>query len=375
MDARLPLLTIVGVLTGLATGRGLALGVGWWPLAVLAAAVVVIAAIVVARTRPMARTTSPAPPPLPSTGSEARIAELQLRIADVEMERDAARAEARAAEAEVRRRRQIGAERLEKSTRELREFAFAATHDLQEPLRKIRMFGDLLAEDEDERLSEAGRAHLVRMRQAADRFEGLLDGLLDLHRPDQLPKATRIDLETVAREAVEEHAALMAEAEAEVHIGELAVIEADPGQIRRLMAHLVGNALKFRRQGVRPRVDIGGRYMERPADGTPCFTLIISDNGIGFDRRYVNRIFQLFQRLHTADAYPGRGIGLTLCRRIVEAHDGAITAQSAPGEGSTFIVTLPIQRRAMTLPPPPIREGDGLLPPLASRGETEPPTG
>lgn len=373
MDGRLPLLTVLGVLGGLALGRGLTTGAGWWPLSVLGAAAVVAVALVVARTRAASRNT-PAPTPTMG-GSDERIAELQLRIADVEMERDAARAEARAAEAEVRRRRQIGAERLEKSTRELREFAFAATHDLQEPLRKIRMFGDLLAEDERERLSPAGRGHLVRMRQAADHFEGLLDGLLDLHRPDQSPKAARIDLARVAREAVEEHATLVAEADAEVRIGELATIEADPVQIQRLMAHLVGNALKFRREGVRPRVDIGGRYLERPADGTPCFTLTVSDNGIGFDRRYVNRIFQLFQRLHTADAYPGRGIGLTLCRRIVEAHDGAITAQSAPGEGSTFIVTLPIQRRAMTLPPPPIRESDGLLPPLATRGETDPPTG
>lgn len=361
-----PLGLTLGALLGLAVGHGLASGAAWWPAPLALGLVLGIA---------MARTRALNPPTVERPLPDERIAELQLRIADLEVERDAARAEVRAVEAEVRRRRQIGAERLEKSTRELREFAFAATHDLQEPLRKIRMFGDLLAEDERARLSEGGRQHLVRMRQAADHFEGLLDDLLDLHRPDQTPKAARIDLGEVARAAVEEHGSLVAEAGAEVRIGELATIEADPGQIRRLMVHLVGNALKFRRPGAGPHIEIGGRYLERPADGTPCFMLTISDDGIGFDQRYVNRIFRLFQRLHTADAYPGRGIGLTLCRRIVEAHDGAITAQSAPGEGSTFIVTLPIQRRATTLPPPPIRETDGLLPPMALRGETEPPTG
>lgn len=346
-----------------AFGAGLAWGAGLriWPLP---AVIVGLATWAMLRARP--------PRAAARDGRAEQLAELQLRLADAEVERDAARSELRAAEAEIRRRRQVAAERLDKSTRELREFAFAATHDLQEPLRKIRMFGDLLEEDERARLSPVGQAHLARMRQAADHFEGLLDDLLDLHRPDQVPKAARIDLAAVAREAVREHAALVEEADAEVHIGELATIEADPGQIRRLMAHLVGNALKFRRAGVRPRVDIGGRYLERPVDGTPCFALTVSDNGIGFDRRYVNRIFQLFQRLHTAEAYPGRGIGLTLCRRIVEAHDGAITAQSAPGEGSTFIVTLPIQRRAMTLPPMP-RQTDGLLPPISAAVESDRP--
>lgn len=310
-----------------------------------------------------------APAPTPEPGR----AELELRLTDAEVERDAARAELRAAELEIRRRKQLTAGRLEKSNRELREFAFAATHDLQEPLRKLRMFGDLLLEDEADRLSDAGRSHLARMLQAADYFEGLLDDLLDLHRPEQTPKAERVDLTRLIDEALAEHADEIEESGAQITIGELATIEADPGQLRRVFVHLIGNALKFSGEGERPRVEVEGRFLERPADGTPCFALFITDHGIGFDRRYVNRIFQLFQRLHTADAYPGRGIGLTLCRRIVEAHDGAITAQSAPGEGSTFIVTLPIQRRATTLPPLPLGS-DGLLPPLAHRPDSELPS-
>ncbi|MCB9530137.1 MAG: hypothetical protein H6701_17415 [Myxococcales bacterium] len=319
----------------------------------------------------VARLAAPPPPDTTATTAvETERAELQLRLADAEVERDAARAELRAAELEIRRRKQVTVDRVEKSTRELREFAFAATHDLQEPLRKIRMFGDLLLEDEAERLSKVGRGHLTRMRQAADHFEGLLDDLLDLHRPEQIPAARRVELGEVLRAATAEHEATIEETGATIEIGELATIEADPIQLRRLFGHLVGNALKFRRPGVAPRVQVQGRYLERPVDGTPCFALMITDNGIGFDGRYVNRIFQLFQRLHTQDAYPGRGIGLTMCRRIVEAHDGAITAQSTPGEGSTFIVTLPINRRFTTLPPPPMSD---LLPPTVHRPDSEGP--
>lgn len=320
----------------------------------------------------IARLTAPPPGAAEAAAATERArAELQLRLADAEVERDAARAELRAAELESRRRKQATVDRLEKSSRELREFAFAATHDLQEPLRKLRMFGDLLLEDESDRLSPTGRGHLTRMRQAADHFEALLDDLLDLHRPENIPKAKRIDLADTLRAAVSEHATAIDELGATIEIGELATIEADPAQIRRLFSHLIDNALKFRRPGTAPRIEVVGRYLERPVDGTPCFALFITDNGIGFDRRYVNRIFQLFQRLHTQDDYPGRGIGLTLCRRIVEAHDGAITAQSAPGEGSTFIITLPIQRRLGTLPPPPI--SDGLLPPTVHRPDSEAP--
>ncbi len=349
-----------------AVGYGVAMLAGpTWYLGLLAA---LLAGWVISRFVPArpAEAAAPTPPPEPER------AELELRLTDAEVERDAARAELKAAELEIRRRKQLTAGRLEKSNRELREFAFAATHDLQEPLRKLRMFGDLLLEDEAERMSDVGKSHLGRMLQAADYFEGLLDDLLDLHRPEQIPKAERVDLTRLIDEALAEHADEIEASGAQISIGQLATIEADPGQLRRVFVHLIGNALKFGGDAP-PRVEIEGRFLERPVDGTPCFALFITDHGIGFDRRYVNRIFQLFQRLHTADAYPGRGIGLTLCRRIVEAHDGAITAQSAVGEGSTFIVTLPIQRRITTLPPLPLGS-DGLLPPIAHRPDSEMPS-
>ncbi|MCA9538204.1 MAG: hypothetical protein KC620_04920 [Myxococcales bacterium] len=295
---------------------------------------------------------------------------LQLALADAELERDAAREEARSAQLELKRRRQMAAERLDKTTRELREFAFAATHDLQEPLRKIRMFGDLLAEDERERLSEEGRDHLARMQKAANHLEALLNDVLDLHRPDHQPKAARIDLGALVAEVIDEHRLQIDRTQATVRVAPLATIEADRGQIERLLFHLIGNALKFHRADARPEVDVGGQYLERPADGMPCFALTVSDNGIGFEQRYVNRIFQLFQRLHTTEEFGGRGIGLTLCRRIAEAHDGAITAQSEPGQGSTFIVTLPLQRRAQTVPPRPMRDLDNLLPPEPRRPDS-----
>ena len=169
-------------------------------------------------------------------------------------------------------------------------------------------------------------------------------------RPVDLAEVTRqvlVDLET----QVEDTGAV-------VHVGALPIISGDELQIRQLMQNLISNALKFRREGVPPEVGIESTV----SDG--FVTLSVRDNGIGFDPRYSQRIFRVFERLHGRTEYPGTGIGLALCRKIAERHGGQITAESQPGAGSTFIVTLPLNRNEAFLPEVGVREAVSEAPSL-----------
>lgn len=229
--------------------------------------------------------------------------------------------------------------RLECSNRELEDFAYVASHDLQEPLRKIQAFGDRLQTKYGPVLDAQGRDYLERMQRAAHRMQMFITDLLTFSRvTTKAQPFTPVDLNQTVQAVLSDLEVQIEQTGGRVETGELPVIEADPTQMHQLLQNLISNALKFRREGERPVVRIRAELSAQQCQ------LRIEDNGIGFDERYLDRIFMPFQRLHGRDQYGGTGIGLAVCRKIVERHGGSITANSAPGQGATFIVTLPVKQ-------------------------------
>lgn len=229
------------------------------------------------------------------------------------------------------------AEALRRSNELLEEFAYIASHDLQEPLRKVRSFSDMLIEEAGSNLTDPQRDYIHRMGKAAGRMQALIRGLLAYSRiTTQHQPLERVDLSEIAQQVKEDLEVCIRETAGRVEIGELPIIDADPVQMRQLFQNLISNALKFHRPNVPPSVQLRAQLL--PSDR--C-RIEVEDNGIGFGRHEVDRIFKPFQRLHERDAYDGTGMGLALCKKIVERHGGSITARSSPGEGSTFIVNLP----------------------------------
>jgi two-component system, NtrC family, sensor kinase len=257
----------------------------------------------------------------------------KLELEAIERERAAAELRALAA-------------KLEASNRELQDFASVASHDLQEPLRKIRAFGDRLLVRFSELLGDEGADYIRRMQNAAGRMQTLIDDLLSLSRvASRAQPFSPVDLRQITAEVLSDLEAAIARTGARVTVGELPVIEADRTQMRQLLQNLIGNGLKFQPPGVAPEVHVEAITNPVPEGGYESITLTVSDNGIGFDEKYLDRIFTVFQRLHGRTEYEGTGIGLAVCRRIVERHAGTITARSTPGRGATFIVTLPVQQQ------------------------------
>jgi len=244
------------------------------------------------------------------------------------------------------------ANKLEHRNRELQEFASVASHDLQEPLRKVQAFGDLLKTEYAATLDVEGRDYLERMQNAASRMQTLINDLLMLARlGSEARPFVVVDLNRVAREVVADLEAQIVRTGGRVDLGDLPTIEADPLQMRQLLQNVIGNALKFCRPEQPPVVKIRNHLVAdaepRLAASTPGDSycrISVEDNGIGFDEKYLDRIFAVFQRLHGRGAYEGTGIGLAVCRRIVERHGGSITATSTPGQGTTFIISLPVNQ-------------------------------
>lgn len=231
--------------------------------------------------------------------------------------------------------------RLESSNRDLEHFAYVASHDLQEPLRKIQAFSDRVAKQYAARLDDQGRDYLSRMNGAAARMQRLINALLSLSRVNTKKKeAESIELGPLVQEVLGDLEFRMQSTAGRVVVGALPRIEGDPTQIRQLFQNLIGNALKFHKPGEPPVVTVSAF---RRAPGVA--EIYIEDNGIGFDKKDAERVFLPFHRLHGRSEYEGTGIGLTICQKIAELHRGTIRAESVPGEGTRFVLTLPAHER------------------------------
>ncbi len=231
------------------------------------------------------------------------------------------------------------ASKLEQSNRDLQEFAYIASHDLQEPLRKVLAFGDRLVNKYGDVLDETGRDYLKRMRDASQRMQTLINDLLAFSRVSTRAQPfAMVDLNEVIEEVVSNLENQIDRTQGRVEFSKLPMIEADPTQMYQLLQNLINNGLKFNREDHPPVIKVTAGTSDDKCK------LTVKDNGIGFDMQYLDRIFKPFQRLHSRQEYEGSGMGLAICRRIVERHSGEITASSAPGKGSTFIITLPVHQ-------------------------------
>lgn len=229
---------------------------------------------------------------------------------------------------------------LERSNQELQEFAFVASHDLQEPLRKIQAFSDrLIARTSN--LDDESQDYLRRMASAAGRMQTLIIDLLNYSRVNTrgLPLQP-LSLDQVLDDVLVDMEASLDQASAIVERQPLPTIQGDAGQFRQVFQNLLSNALKFQSADNQPLIQI---YSELTEAGQ--LRLCIADNGIGFDEKYLDRIFNPFQRLHSRDAYAGTGIGLAIVKKIIERHGATITAKSIPGQGSVFFITFPVTEK------------------------------
>ncbi len=234
--------------------------------------------------------------------------------------------------------------RLERSNTELQEFAYIASHDLQEPLRKITAFGGRLQAKYGSELGDQGRDYLERMSGAARRMQNLIEDLLTYSRVSTESSAMiPVDLNNIAHEVLSDLESRIEDTQGRVDSGVLPTIDADPTQMRQLLQNLIGNALKFHRPGQPPLVSLQAKSSR--LDGVACARLTVTDNGIGFDAKYADRIFGPFQRLHGRGEYPGTGIGLSVCRKVVNRHGGNIQAIGTPGEGASFVIDLPLKQQ------------------------------
>jgi PAS domain S-box-containing protein len=230
---------------------------------------------------------------------------------------------------------------LELTNKELQDFAFVASHDLQEPLRKVQTFGDMLAAKCAVSLDETSGDYLRRMQGATARMQSLLNSLLSYSRvTTKAEPLKKTDLGKSVDEALSILEITIIQKNALVDVGDLPTLQADPIQMVQLFQNLIGNALKFCREGQPPHISIYAR------EAGHAFEIHVKDNGIGFEEKYLDKIFLPFQRLHGRNSeYEGVGMGLAICKKIVDRHGGKIIARSEVGKGSTFIVTLPVKRK------------------------------
>ncbi len=248
--------------------------------------------------------------------------------------------ERKSAEAQLHARERA----LERSNTELKKFAYVASHDLKEPLRKVQAFGDRLTLHCGSVLDDQGRDYLRRMQNAADRMRELIDGLLTFSRVSSHSKSFQsTNLSKVMDEVLTDLEVCITQTGAKVEVGELPAIEADPIQMRQIFQNLISNALKFHKPDTLPVIKVNAECFDETIKHgltVPKCQISIADNGIGFEPQYAEKIFEVFQRLVGRDEYEGTGMGLAICRKIAERHGGSLTATGLPGVGANFLLTL-----------------------------------
>lgn len=228
---------------------------------------------------------------------------------------------------------------LSLSNAELDRFASIVSHDLQAPVRKILLFGDRLRSQYGEQLPPAAQDILRRIHASSERVHTLINDLLHYSRAASEPfQPVPVELDAVARQVLTDLEESIAHEGAEVQVDPLPVVESSRSQMHQLLQNLVSNALKFHKPGERPWLHVSAEWDDQVA------RLVFQDRGIGLDEKYGARIFGIFQRLHRPEEYPGSGVGLAICARIVERHGGIITVRSQPGEGARFTVVLPLRQ-------------------------------
>ncbi|HXT00183.1 MAG TPA: ATP-binding protein [Elusimicrobiota bacterium] len=233
--------------------------------------------------------------------------------------------------------RRAADEALQRSNAELAQFAFVAAHDLQSPLRKTKAFVEQLKLRLGDGLDETSRDFMERIARSMEAMQSLVNAVLALAQAGSRPLAPAdADLAALAAETLGDLRGEIDRAGARVEVAALPVVRADPREIRQLLRNLIGNALKFAAPGRAPRVRLRGRARD---DGR--VELVVEDDGVGFDMAFAERAFQPFQRLHSRKDYPGSGMGLAICRRIVERFGGTISVETAVGRGARFTVVFP----------------------------------
>lgn len=238
---------------------------------------------------------------------------------------------------------------LERSNKELEEFAYVASHDLQEPLRKISTFSERLKLKFENELGEDGKSYITRMLTAAANMRMLIENLLNFSRLTvKKVEYVNTGINALLNEVLAEIELQVDESNATIKYDTLPQLEVIPSQVKQLLSNIILNAIKFKKQDVDPVIEIKSvplatqeneKYNLLP--GITYYAITISDNGIGFEQEYAEKIFQIFQRLHGKSEYPGAGIGLAICKKIVDNHHGKLFADGRPGEGATFTVILP----------------------------------
>lgn len=242
---------------------------------------------------------------------------------------------------------------LERVNNNLEQYAYVTSHDLQEPLRKIKIFSDILQNQDEDAPAGFTRKYLDKIDTSVNRMMALINDLLNFSRLDKADRTfVPTDLNSIIAEVTEDFDLAIKEKKVILNITSLPVIAAVPLQIRQLFFNLIGNAIKFSRQDVTPEINISGRTLSaaevslHPQLNTSWnwYEIVVSDNGIGFEQRYAEKIFTIFQRLHTRDMYAGTGIGLALCEKVVSNHHGMIYAKGAVNEGASFYILIPVSR-------------------------------
>jgi light-regulated signal transduction histidine kinase (bacteriophytochrome)/HAMP domain-containing protein len=223
---------------------------------------------------------------------------------------------------------------MENKNKELEQFAYVASHDLQEPLRTISGFVDLLQKEYRDKLDGNGEKYIAYLSQASDRMKTLIKDLLDYSRIGREKQARPIDCNMLIEEVLADLGKIIRESSAQISSGDLPSLYAYPTELKLLFQNLIANAIKFRHRDRLPQLSVTAVQEKNH------WKFAIRDNGIGIERQFLERIFIIFQRLHTRDQYEGSGIGLAHCKKIVQLHEGAIWAESEPGKGTAFFFTI-----------------------------------